>query len=311
MPTGILSGRIAAVTGGGSGIGAACALSLARAGADVAPLIHEDGDKAKAVAAEIVAAGHRAVSLVLDVGVEEEVEDAFDRLRDTLGLADILVNSAGLNMTSTPVADMGADQWKTLLRTNLTGSFLTSRRFVRDLRAKRRPGTIVNITSIHAFAMRSGGADYAAAKGGQANLTRTMALECAPLGITVNAIAPGMIMTPMNADAFDPEKRAERERAIPAGRAGTPEEVGRLAMFLASPDASYITGATVVIDRGLSLLMGQGTRARRSGSRSSRSGSTLGSPTIGINQSCADAHLSRDAGLPPAIGRRGARRTAR
>lgn len=136
MPTGILSGRIAAVTGGGSGIGAACALSLARAGADVALLIHEEGDKAKAVAAEIVAAGHRAVSLVLDVGVEEEVEDAFDRLRDTLGLADILVNSAGLNMTGTPVADMGADQWKTLLRTDLTGSFLTSRRFVRDLRAK-------------------------------------------------------------------------------------------------------------------------------------------------------------------------------
>ncbi len=106
--------------------------------------------------------------------------------------------------------------------------------------------------------MRGGAADYTAAKGGQANLTGPMALECAPLGITVNAVAPGMILAPMNADAADPARRAERERAIPAGRAGRPEEVGRLAAYLASPDAAYITGATVVIDGGLSLLMGQG-----------------------------------------------------
>lgn len=258
MPTGPLSGRVAAVTGGGSGIGAACASALAQAGADVALLLHADDDEAQAIAAGIVGAGRRATRTVLDVGVAEEVERAFDKVRDSLGCADILVNSAGLNMTGTPVVDMEVNQWETLLRTDLTGSFLTSRRFVRDLRAKGQSGTIVNITSIHAFAMRSGGADYAAAKGGQANLTRTMAIECAPLGITVNAIAPGMILTPMNADTSNPEKQASMERAIPAGRAGTPEEVGRLAAFLASSAASYITGATVVIDGGLSLLMGQG-----------------------------------------------------
>ena len=258
MSAGPLSGRIAAVTGGGSGIGAACASALAQAGADVALLIHRDDEVAKAVAASIVGAGRRAVRVLLDVGVEGEVENAFDEMHNTLGCADILVNSAGVNMTGTPVADMDVDRWEALLRTDLTGSFLTSRRFVRDLKAKQRPGAIVNVTSIHAFAMRAGGADYTAAKGGQTNLTRTMALECAPLGITVNAIAPGMILTPMNAEASDPEKRAEKERAIPAGRAGRPEEVGRLAVFLASPDASYITGATVVIDGGLSLLMGQG-----------------------------------------------------
>ena len=256
MPDLPLGGRVAVVTGGGSGIGAACATALAQAGADVILLVHQVDEDAKAVAAAVVAAGRRANTITLDVGVEAEVEHAFDGVARTFGPADVLVNSAGLNMTGTPVADMGLDQWEKLLRTDLTGSFLTSRRFVRDLKAAGRPGAIVNITSIHAFAMRAGGADYAAAKGGQANLTRTMALECAADGITVNAIAPGMILTPMNDD--DPAERAEKERAIPAGRAGRPEEVGRLAAFLASPDASYITGATVVIDGGLSLLMGQG-----------------------------------------------------
>lgn len=150
----------------------------------------------------------------------------------------------------------------------------------------------MNITSIHAFAMRGRGADYAAAKGGQANLTRTMALECAPLGITVNAIAPGMIMTPMNADAFDPEKRAERERAIPTGRAGRPEEVGRLAAFLASPNASYITGATVVIDGAYRFSWGRVLERGGAVHGRAEAARPLGSRTIGINQSCADAHLS-------------------
>ena len=255
---GVLSGRIAAVTGGDSGIGAACALALAEGGADVAIVIHQDGGAAAAVEAKIVAHGRRAARVIADVGDEAQVERALDTVRGTLGVPDILVNSAGLNETGVAVADMELAQWEKLLRTDLTGSFLTSRRFVRDLRDKGASGAIVNITSIHAFAMRVGAADYTAAKGGQDNLTKTMALECAPLGITVNAIAPGMILTPMNADAADPEKRAEKESAIPAGRAGKPEEVGRLAAFLASPDASYITGATVVIDGGLSLLMGQG-----------------------------------------------------
>lgn len=195
----------------------------------------------------------------VDVGVEDEVEHAFDQAVRALGLPDILVNSAGLDMTGTAVADMSAEQWDRMLRTDLTGSFLTSRRFVRGLRRLKRPGTIVNITSIHAFAMRAGGADYAAAKGGQTNLTRTMALECAAFDITVNAIAPGMILTDMNKDAQeDPARRAALEKGIPAGRAGSADEVGRLAAFLASPAAAYITGTTVTIDGGLSLLMGQG-----------------------------------------------------
>ncbi|WP_374943728.1 SDR family oxidoreductase [Sphingomonas sp.] len=255
---GMLSGRVAAVTGGESGIGAACALALAETGADIALLVHADGDAAVKVEGGIVSHGRRATRVVVDVGEEAQVGSAFDAVRGSLGIPDILVNSAGLNQSGVPVVDMDLAQWEQLLRADLTGSFLTSRRFVRDLRASGDSGAIINITSIHAFAMRSGAADYTAAKGGQANLTRTMALECAPLGITVNAIAPGMILTPMNAEAEDPVRRAEMERAIPAGRAGRPEEIGRLAAFLVSRGSSYITGATIVIDGGLSLLMGQG-----------------------------------------------------
>ena len=255
----ILKGRIAVVTGGGSGIGAGCAAALARDGADVALFVHENNAAAERVRADLVRAGRRAVVAELDVGQEDDVARAFDLVAGELGVPDILVNAAGLNMSGTPVADLELDAWEALLRTDLTGSFLTSRRFVRDLRDAGKPGSIVNITSIHAFAMRSGGADYAAAKGGQANLTRTMALECAAMGITVNAIAPGMILTPMNDDAMeDAAKRAEKERNIPLKRAGTVEEVARLCAFLVSPDAAYITGTSVTIDGGLSLLMGQG-----------------------------------------------------
>ena len=256
--TGALSGRIAAVTGGDSGIGAACALALAESGADIALLVREDGTPAAQTASKIIGHGRRAARITVDVSSEAQVESALDAVRGLLGIPNILVNCAGINMTGISVVDMDLAQWDRLLGTDLTGSFLTSRRFVQDLRAKAEPGTIINITSIHAFVMRAGGADYSAAKGGQANLTRTMALECAPLGITVNAIAPGMIMTSMNAEASDPKQRAERERAIPVGRVGRPEEVARVAAFLASPDATYITGSTIVTDGRLSLLLGQG-----------------------------------------------------
>jgi glucose 1-dehydrogenase len=162
-------------------------------------------------------------------------------------------------MSGVPVAAMSLDKWERILRTDLTGSFLTSRRFVRDLEASGRAGAIINITSIHSSVMRAGGADYDAAKGGQRNLTRTMALETARSGITVNAIAPGMILTPMNKHAMDDaDYRRALEKNIPLGRVGTPDEVAGVAVFLASPAAAYITGSTITIDGGLSLELGQG-----------------------------------------------------
>ncbi|MBO9713270.1 SDR family NAD(P)-dependent oxidoreductase [Sphingomonas sp.] len=251
---GLLEGRIALVTGGDSGIGAACALALAGQGAAVAMLYFADETAAGRTKQAVEAAGAKAIALQADVGDEAAVEAAFTAARAALGVPNLLVNSAGLNMSDVPVADMALAQWERMLRTDLTGPFLTSRALVRGLRDAKQPGRIVNISSIHGQAVRAGGADYCSAKAGLENLTRTMAIECAPLGITVNAIAPGMILTPMNRRAQeDAAYRASLERNIPVGRAGRPEEVGDLAVYLCSDAAAYITGAILPIDGGLSL----------------------------------------------------------
>ena len=259
MPDPILKGRIAVVTGATSGIGAACVAALAAAGADVGLLCHGDEAKGADGVATVRALGGRAIAARVDVADETSVAKAFDAVHAAIGVPDILVNSAGLNMSGVPVSEMELAQWNRLIATDLTGSFLTCRRFVRDLKPTGRIGAVINITSVHAFAMRAGGADYDAAKGGQANLTRTLALEVAEVGVTVNAIAPGMILTPMNEQALhDEDYRRSLEHHIPAKRAGKPEEVARVAVFLASPDAAYITGATIVIDGGLSLVQAVG-----------------------------------------------------
>lgn len=251
--------RIAFVTGAESGIGAACALALAEAGSDVAVLFFRDAEAAARTVAGITAHGRRAVALQADVGDEHAVEAAFDACAAQLGVPDILVNSAGLNQSGVAVADMELAQWQRLLESDLTGPFLTSRRFVRNLKLNPRSASIVNISSIHAEDVRAGAADYCAAKGGLKKLTETMALECASLGITINAVAPGMILTPMNLHALDDiAYRKSLEANIPVNRAGTPEEVAAMVVYLVSPAAAYITGTTVTIDGGLSLVLAQG-----------------------------------------------------
>jgi glucose 1-dehydrogenase len=254
-----LSGRIAAITGAESGIGAACAAEFAAAGADIAVFYYRDRKAARATQEAVKRAGRRAFAIALDVTDEHSVETGFDRVAEQLGAPSILVNSAGLNQSQTPVADMSLAQWNRLIATDLTGVFLTCRRMVKDLRTAKRGGSILNISSIHASVARAGAADYDSAKGGLANLTATLALETAALGIAVNAIAPGMILTPMNGRALAEEAyRKDLEASIPWGRAGRPEEVARLARYLVSPAAEYITGTTVTIDGGLSLVLGQG-----------------------------------------------------
>jgi glucose 1-dehydrogenase len=251
---GLLDGRIALVTGGESGIGAACAEALGAAGADVAVLYYEDADAAGAVRDKVVASGRRAIIVQADVGDEGAVGQAFATTAAQVGTPDLLVNSAGLNMSGIPVADMELAQWNRLIRTDLTGAFLTSRALVRGLRDANKPGRIVNISSIHSTAVRYGGADYCSAKAGLDNLTRTMAVECGPMKISVNAIAPGMILTPMNKRAeTDPTYLADAEKHIPWGRAGRPDEVADLAVYLCSEKSDYITGAIITIDGGLTL----------------------------------------------------------
>ncbi len=251
--------RCAIVTGGESGIGKACALALGKAGAAVALTYFVDRDAAEAVVAEIADGGGKAFARHADVGDEEQVEALFTAAETALGPVRLLVNSAGLNMSGTPIENMALAQFDRVLRADLYGPFLTCRRFVRGLAGKDGGGRIVNISSIHERAPRPGGAEYDSAKGGLAQLTATLALELAPRHIAVNAVAPGMILTPMNQSALDhPAELARRAAAIPWGRAGRADEVADLVLYLLSPAADYITGATVVIDGALSLTIAQG-----------------------------------------------------
>lgn len=256
---GQLEGRVALVTGGESGIGAACAVAFAREGANVALTDYSDVHSADQVCGAIRDAGGRALAIQCDVGDEAQVAALFGQVEGQFGAPDILVNSAGLNMSGVDVIDMELAQWDRLIRTDLTGSFLTSRAFARGLKDKGRPGRIINISSVHGKAVRAGGADYCSAKGGLENLTRTMAIEVAKHNITVNAIAPGMILTPMNKRAQDdPNYRESLEQNIPEGRAGKPDEVAAMAVYLASDQASYVTGTILTIDGGLMLLQATG-----------------------------------------------------
>ncbi|HEU4651670.1 MAG TPA: SDR family oxidoreductase [Croceibacterium sp.] len=248
----------AVVTGGESGIGRATALALARVGHPVALTYHSDAAAGAAVVAEIEQAGGRALACQVDVADEAAVDALFVAAERAFGPVRLLVNSAGVNMRGTPLAEMPLAQFTGVLGADLVGPFLTCRRFVRGL-AARGGGRIVNVSSIHERAPRAGGADYDSAKGGLAQLTATLALELAPQRIAVNAVAPGMILTPMNKSALDdPDELRSKEAAIPWGRAGMAEEVAVLIVFLLSVEADYLTGATVTIDGGLSLTVAQG-----------------------------------------------------
>lgn len=254
-----LRGMAAIVTGGESGIGAASAVQIAKAGAAVTLTYLRDRTAAEAIVHAIEQAGGRALAVQTDVSDETQVDALFRAAEEAFGTVSLLVNSAGRNMSGVGIADMSFALFDGVLRADLYGPFLTCRRFVRGLDAARAKGRIVNISSIHEHAPRPGGVDYDAAKGGLAQLTTTLALELAPRGIAVNGVAPGMILTPMNQSAIDdPEELRAKAGAIPWGRAGTPGEVAGLVVFLLSPNADYITGTTVTIDGALSLTVALG-----------------------------------------------------
>lgn len=254
-----LAGKVAVITGGSSGIGRATAFALANAGVRIALTTHRGDADGEDVVREIETLGSKAIVRTVDVRSEDDVESLFDACERELDPPSLLVNSAGIDAAGIAVTEMTLERWEKTLSTNLTGAFLTCRALARRLRARSRPGRIVNISSIHEAIVVPGGADYDASKAGLRMLTRTLAIELAPYRINVNGIAPGMILTPMNQEVLDdPAKRQEATRHIPWQRAGTADEVAGLILLLLSDAADYLTGETIVIDGGLSLNQGQG-----------------------------------------------------
>jgi glucose 1-dehydrogenase len=255
----VLEGKVALVTGSDSGIGRAIAIEFAHAGASVIITYHADQEGAEEAERVAEECGGQAIVIKLDVSNEESVAEAFEETFKKFGQLDILVNNAGVNGSNIPVAEMPTKVFDKTIKTNLYGTFFCSRLFVQYLRKQKRKGKIINISSVHEEISSAGNADYNASKGGIRNFMRTLALEVAAEGIQVNDIAPGMILTPMNQEAMDdPKVREEKEQHIPMKRAGKPEEIAKLALFLAGPDSEYITGSTFVIDGGLTQNLGKG-----------------------------------------------------
>ncbi|MFJ4036044.1 SDR family oxidoreductase [Streptomyces griseoluteus] len=244
---------VALVTGSDSGIGRATAVRLAEAGLDIGVTWHHDREGAQRTADEVRRAGRRADVEQLDLTSLPEGADVVDRVAERLGRIDVLVNNAGTG-TMTPFLELDLATVRQVLDVDLVGPFLCSQRAARRMIAQGDGGRIVNVTSVHEHQPRVGAAPYCAAKGGLGLLTQVMALELAEHGITVNAVAPGEIATPMTGQE-DADVYAERRPGIPLGRPGDAREVAAVIAFLAGPDASYVTGASWVVDGGM-LRMG-------------------------------------------------------
>ncbi|KQT88117.1 glucose 1-dehydrogenase [Aurantimonas sp. Leaf443] len=253
-----LSGQAAIVTGASTGIGAACAVELARAGADVVVNYRGSPQEAEETVTAIEALGRRAVAVKADVSMEDDILRLFDEAEARLGPIDIVVSNAGIQKDA-PLAEMSLDDWNAVIAVNLTGGFLVAREAVRRFRRKGLResvspalGKIVFDSSVHQVIPWAFRANYAASKGGLKLLMETVAQEVASEKIRVNAVGPGAIATAINA--------AEREngldemlKLIPYGRVGEPADIGRAVAWLVSDAADYITGQTLFIDGGMTL----------------------------------------------------------
>ncbi len=254
-----LSDRVAIITGSDSGIGRASAIEFAKEGADVAVTYLHDADGAAETKAAVETEGRRSVVIQADVSDEDHVARLFDTAVAELGTPDVLMNNAGVDASGSPVAELSTDVWDRAIRTNVYGPFFCCRRFTQLRLAAGGQGKIINVSSVHADNPNPGGADYDCSKGAIRMLTRTLALELAPHKINVNSLAPGMVLTPFNQSAIDdPDLLEQQVQSIPWKRAAHPDEIARLAVFLASSDADNVTGASYVMDGGLMINLGQG-----------------------------------------------------
>ena len=247
--------RVAIVTGSESGIGRATAVALAEHGHDVGITWYRDRDAAATTAEEVRSRGRRVEVRHLDLTRLPAAADVVDELADALGGVDVLVNCAGTGHL-TPLLDLDLGTWREVLATDLDGAFVCLQRAARHMVAAGRGGRIVNITSVHEHAPRVGAAAYCAAKGGLGLLTKVAALELAEHGVTVNSVAPGEIATPMTGqEDEDPTAPGHERPGVPLRRPGDAREVAAVVVFLASPAAGYVTGASWAVDGGM-LQMG-------------------------------------------------------
>jgi glucose 1-dehydrogenase len=263
----VLRGQKALVTGASSGIGRAVALALARAGADVMVNYARNDDEAQRVLAEASACGCNPMGRVLahkaDVADEAQVQAMFARLFAEFGTIDILVNNAGLQQDAA-LEDMTLAQWRKVIDVNLTGQFLCARAAVREFKRRGvRPevscaaGKILCMSSVHDVIPWAGHVNYAASKGGVMLMMKSIAQEVAPYRIRVNSICPGAIRTPINRPAWEtPAAYADLMRLVPYKRIGEVDDVARAAVWLASDEADYVTGASLYIDGGMTLYPG-------------------------------------------------------
>ena len=254
-----LKGKNVLVTGASSGIGEAIAIRFAEEGANVAMNYHSGQDRAEAVKAKAMDAAKAAgftvncFTVKADVSNEQAVASMFATAVQQLGSLDILINNSGIQKNS-PSDQVAMADWDNVIGVNLRGAFLCAREAIRHFLSRKAKGSIVFNSSVHEIIPKPLYVPYSISKGGMENMTKTLALEYADRGIRVNAIGPGAIVTPINmAWINDPKAKAEVESHIPMGRAGTSEEIAGVFAFMASDDASYITGQTLFACGGLTL----------------------------------------------------------
>ncbi|MFL5867028.1 MAG: SDR family oxidoreductase [Thermoleophilaceae bacterium] len=241
----------AIITGSDSGIGKASAVALARAGFDVGVTWNTDEDGARDTAKEVRGVGGTAAVRRLDVSDFAAAADTLSELAGELGGLDVFVNNAGMGR-SHPFLEFPLEDWQDVIDVDLTGAFVCAQRAARIMVEAGNGGRIINITSVHEHIPLVEAAAYCAAKGGLGLLTKVMALELGEHGITVNSIAPGEIATPMT-EAHDVDPSTEDRPALPLGRPGNAHEIAATVAHLASPDARYTTGSSLVVDGGLML----------------------------------------------------------
>jgi NAD(P)-dependent dehydrogenase (short-subunit alcohol dehydrogenase family) len=248
-----LSGRVAVVTGAGSGIGAAIANGFAQAGAMVA-ILDRDGEAAAKIAAQMAAAGATGIAFTCDVTREDAVSAVAGEVRKRLGMTEILINNAGI-LRPGPLETVSVERWNEVLAVNLTGYLIAAQAFGPDMRKAGR-GSIIHIASIAGANTQPRSGAYSASKAGVLQLSKQLAVEWGPHGVRSNAILPGLIRTPLSAAFYENKEFEEKRKAlVPTRRIGEPEDVAQAALFLASDRAAYVNGAEILVDGGLNTML--------------------------------------------------------